>query len=433
MVSNNEASPSQGGPFVGRPPRVLVGVSGGIAAYKSAILVRRLKEWGAIVKVAPTPASLEMVGKVTWEALSGNKVHVGVAEDAHAVEHVKTGHEADLIVIAPATANTLAKIRSGIADNMLTASVLVADCPIIVAPAMHTEMWNNPATRENVSVLRDRGIEFAGPVSGRLTGKDSGAGRMMEPEDIADMAIEALTSQGFVRHAEAPSGEQLDLVGTTVLVSTGGTHEPIDPVRYIGNRSSGRMGVEIAKAAHARGARTVVVGANIEPIAGELSGGIEYVPVQSALELQAELTARASDAEVIIMAAAVSDFRVDSRSGTKLKRDGDMTLQLRENPDILSDLAHNRRRENQLIIGFAAETGDATHSYLDYGKQKAARKGADFLAVNQVGDAAGFGDVETRLTLIDQKGDVHGEFTGSKRDVAGGLVAAVAQLVGVTR
>ncbi|MDP9800029.1 phosphopantothenoylcysteine decarboxylase/phosphopantothenate--cysteine ligase [Arcanobacterium wilhelmae] len=398
---------------------MLLGVSGGIAAYKAAILLRRLKEWGADVRVVPTPASLEMVGATTWEALSGHPAHVHVPEAADEVAHVRTGAGADLFIVAPATANTIAKLAAGIADNMLTASALVATCPLIVAPAMHTQMWEHPATVANIETLRSRGVIFAGPVSGRLTGKDSGAGRMMEPEAIALLAIENLVSRGF---SGATSSE---LAGMRVAISAGGTREPIDPVRFIGNRSSGRMGLELAKAAMSRGAAVTFVAANVAGAADELPGAT-IISVETARELAAAMENLAAQADVVVMAAAVSDYRV-AASETKIKRSGALSLELEENPDILADLAHHRRRSGQVVVGFAAETGDGEHTALEYGIAKAQRKGADLLVINEVGRDTGFGEVETLVTIVDSIGNEIARAQGAKSEVTAAIADAIVE------
>lgn len=442
-----------------RRPRVIVGVCGGIAAYKTAILVRRLKDWGAEVVVVPTRASLDMVGKTTWEALSGHPVYVDVPEQAHQVVHVRTGQDADLIVIAPASANTMAKIAAGFADNLLTASVLVATCPVILAPAMHTEMWLNPATQANAATLKARGVLLLGPANGRLTGVDCGLGRMVEPEDIARRVIEELENRGFNEFTENshnftenPLHVNSPKTRGIMTISAGGTHEPIDPVRFIGNRSTGVMGISIAQAAVSSGFTVRFAAANIEAsLLNRLDPAVEVKKVESAQELQKTMTYWATDSDVIVMAAAVADFRVDT-ARVKIKRntgrpvgtqlvtgicDADIvdaertvtarSLTLIENPDILADLSHNRRRAGQIIVGFAAETGDTEKTYIDYGIEKARRKGADFLAINRVGRDAGFGEVETELTVVDGSGVKVDTFAGSKIDVAYSIVELIAR------
>ncbi|MBR5950660.1 MAG: bifunctional phosphopantothenoylcysteine decarboxylase/phosphopantothenate--cysteine ligase CoaBC [Actinomycetaceae bacterium] len=387
-------------------PRVVLGVTGGIAAYKSCTLLRLLSKAGVGVHVIPTPAALEMVGRTTWEALSGNPVYTRVTEGADSVTHIRYAQEADLIIVAPATANTLAKVRWGLADNLLTSTLLAATCPVIMAPAMHTEMWLDEATVENVAVLRDRGIEITDVATGALTSGDIGAGRMLEPEELADIVLERLKTTR-------------DFEGVRIAISAGGTHEALDPVRFIGNRSSGRFGVEIARAALARGADVCLVAANVS--ADVLAGahGAQIRRVESALDMQAAMREEAASADIIIMAAAVADYRPAQAGETKRKKTGEpLQIELVENPDILADLATNRGREGQMVVGFAAETGDENASALDYGIAKAKRKGADLLIVNEVGAALGFGDVDTAITIVNSQGDILSQAEGSKSRMA---------------
>ncbi|MFN8047181.1 MAG: bifunctional phosphopantothenoylcysteine decarboxylase/phosphopantothenate--cysteine ligase CoaBC [Ancrocorticia sp.] len=412
----------------GGPHHVVVGVTGGIAAYKACILVRLLMKAGLDVTVIPTRAALEMVGRTTWEALTGKPVYTDVTDDAVGVAHVRLGQEADLVIIAPATAHTLAKIRAGMADNLLTSTILVATCPVVMAPAMHTEMWLNPATQDNIAVLRKRGLDVLEPAVGRLTGPDSGPGRMPEPEDLAEYVLSRLSNDGELEpelpiepvHSASDGASSHDLVGRHVVVSAGGTHEAIDPVRYIGNNSSGVFGVEIAAEALRRGARVTLVAANIPASTLEAASGVEVVPVVSAAELHEAMDSAAKDADIIIMSAAVADFRPAAPAATKQKKTGEREriIELVENPDILVDLAHHRRRSGQTIVGFAAETGDDSGSVVEYGRQKAARKGADLMVINEVGSGKGFGNVSTSITLIDRAGMVHATGTGSKGHMA---------------
>ncbi|MFY9262956.1 MAG: bifunctional phosphopantothenoylcysteine decarboxylase/phosphopantothenate--cysteine ligase CoaBC [Arcanobacterium sp.] len=435
MSALSQRASQPGGLSHARRPRVLVGVTGGIAAYKSAILVRRLAEWGAEVTVVPTHAALDMVGKTTWEALSGRPVYVDVAEGTHEVVHVRTGQQADLVVVAPVTANTMAKIANGMADNLLTASVLVATCPIMLAPAMHTEMWLNAATQANAAILRERGFIFVGPESGRLTGPDSGPGRMSEPEDIAAAAFEQLEELGFSSvHAEAFDKHAVPTHHkASIAISAGGTREAIDPVRYIANRSTGRMGIELANAAARAGHSVRLAAANIErDVMDLLDPRVDVTPVVSAQQLAEVMDGWAHEVDCVIMAAAVADYRVEF-SDVKIKRGGNHTLELIPNPDILADLTHHRRRDNQLIVGFAAETGDDSTDFITLGKEKAARKKADLIAINQVGAVAGFGDVDTRLVVVDEQGSARGDFTGSKKDVAQALMELVSTELAVVR
>lgn len=398
-------------------PKVVVGVTGGIAAYKTCSLVRLLIKAGVDVHVIPTPAALEMVGRTTWEALSGNPVHVRVTEGADTVTHIRYAHEADLIIVAPATANTLAKVRWGLADNLLTSTLLAADCPVIMAPAMHTEMWLNEATQENIAVLRERGIEITDVATGALTSGDIGAGRMLEPEELAGIVLERLEGAR-------------DFEGVRIAISAGGTHEAIDPVRFIANRSSGRFGVEIARAAQARGADVHLVAANISDDVLTRAHGVTVVRVESALDMQAVMREEVESADIIIMAAAVADYRPSEAGETKHKKTGgNLQLELVENPDILADLAAHRAREAQLVVGFAAETGDENGSALDYGIAKAKRKGADMLIVNEVGATTGFGNVDTAITIVNSDGEILSRAEGSKSRMAEHILSVLRERI----
>ncbi|MGO1591426.1 bifunctional phosphopantothenoylcysteine decarboxylase/phosphopantothenate--cysteine ligase CoaBC [Ancrocorticia sp.] len=397
--------------------RVVVGVTGGIAAYKACILVRLLRKSGIDVHVISTAAALTMVGRTTWEALSGNPVYTETTDDAANVTHVRLGHEADLIIVAPATANTLAKLRAGLADNLLTSTILAVRCPVMLAPAMHTEMWLNPATQENAAVLADRGFQIIEPASGRLTGADAGIGRLPEPEELCEAVLCEL-------------GGDTSLAGKRIAISAGGTHESIDPVRFIGNNSSGRFGVALAREAHRRGGEVTIVAANVDSNVLKDARGVSVQPVVSARDLHDGMRQAAERADIVIMAAAVADFRPEHESSSKQKKDGTATrsLDLVENPDILFDLAHHRSHAGQMVIGFAAETGDGQSSVLEYGRAKAARKGADLMVVNEVGTARGFGNVDTAITIIDAGGTVHGSGQGSKADMASLVFDTIQQL-----
>lgn len=401
---------------------IVLGVTGGIAAYKSPAIVRALREAGHTVQVAPTYAALQMVGITVWEAVSGQPVYVDVTEAADEVVHVRTGSEADLIIIAPATANTIAKLAAGIADNLLTATALVATCPLLIAPAMHTQMWNHPATQANIDVLKKRGVHIIGPESGRLTGADSGIGRMSEPEDIVARALTLLTPELAQKRGL--------LSGRRVLISAGGTREAIDPVRFIGNRSTGRMGIALAAQAAQQGAEVELAAAHIESdLLAALPASVTVTTSVTAEELHAHMSESAKQADLIIMCAAVADYRPAAPSESKIKKTGNgiRTIELIENPDILADLAHHRRKEGQLILGFAAETGDDQHNALEYGKQKARRKGADIMAINHVSHTEGFGDVNTCVTLVNSKGEEVGSARGSKAEVAEAIITYCAQ------
>lgn len=402
--------------------RIVLGVTGGIAAYKAAILLRLLRERGHAVRVVPTVAALEFVGRATWEALSGEPVHTSVFDGAAQVEHVALGRSADLVVVAPATADLLSRAATGRADDLLTSTLLTATCPVLLAPAMHTEMWRHPATVANVGVLRGRGVHVLEPASGRLTGADSGPGRLPEPDAIADAAL-ALLREGA---QERPPSRPRDLVGTRVVVSAGGTREPIDPVRFLGNRSSGRQGLAIAGAAAERGAVVDLVAANVS---GPFPPQVRVHPVETALELRGAVRSAAADADVVVMAAAVADYRPAQAPETKIKKvpgGAPEPIALVENPDILAELVTDPPNPGTLVVGFAAETGDDEGSVLDHGKAKARRKGADLLAVNAVGGGRGFGDVENEVTVLDADGEIVGSARGSKDEVAHGLLDLVA-------
>src|SRR5690625_2286988 len=389
--------------------RILLGVSGGIAAYKVAIVLRQLRELGHHVRVIPTDAALEFVGRATWEALSGEPVTTSVFEGTEQVDHVRLGREADLMVVAPATADLLARAATGRADDLLTTTLLTVTCPVLLAPAMHTEMWAHPATRANVATLRERGVHVLDPAVGRLTGVDSGAGRMPEPEDIVAAALSLLEP------AESATGS---LHGLTVAISAGGTREALDPVRFLGNRSSGRQGVALARVAAQRGATVHLAAANVD--SALLPERVTVHAVESTAELEATMTSLAGDADVLVMAAAVADFRPAAAAGTKTKKRADGTvepIELVQNPDILAGLVA-RRRPDQVIVGFAAETGDAQGTVLEHGRTKALRKGADLLAVNAVGQDEGFGDVPNTVYLLDAAGEQRAEASGSKGEVA---------------
>jgi len=382
---------------------VVVGVTGGIAAYKAVGVIRALVLAGHDVHVVATEAALRFVGKPTLEAISRNTVHTDLYEGVAEVRHVAIGQAADLIIIAPATANSIAKLAAGLADDLLGNTVLASSAPLVVAPAMHTEMWQNPATVQNIATLRSRGITIVGPAIGALTGADSGPGRLVEPDLIVEAALAVVTPR--------------DLVGRRILVTAGGTREPLDPVRYLGNRSSGLQGVSIAAGAAARGAIVTLIAANLEVAE---PAGVTVVRVGTAAELTAEATARAVGAEVVIMAAAVADYRPRNVAEGKIKKEehGDsLTLELVRNPDILAGLAA-ARRPGQTIIGFAAETEPDDDALLALGRAKIARKGADYLVLNRVGWTEGISQPVNRVTIVDAAGDIVREAAGSKASVA---------------
>ncbi len=366
--------------------RVIVGVGGGIAAYKVAGLVRLFTESGADVTVVPTPAALRFVGAATWEALSGHPVATEVWDQVPSVQHVRLGQTADLVVVAPATADLLARAATGQADDLLTTTLLATRAPVVMAPAMHTEMWQHPATVANVATLRDRGVVVLDPADGRLTGADSGPGRL---PDVADIHAAALSVLRQVH----------DLTGHRVLISAGGTREAIDPVRFLGNRSSGRQGYALARAAAARGASVVLVAANVDQ---PDPPGVEVVPVESAAELRRQMLTRQPQADAVVMCAAVADFRPTAVSDVKLKKGGASepeTIQLERTPDILAELVA-RRPDGQVIVGFAAETGDAAGGVLDHARAKLAAKGCDLLVVNDVSGGGVFGRPDNEVVIL---------------------------------
>jgi phosphopantothenoylcysteine decarboxylase / phosphopantothenate---cysteine ligase len=386
---------------------IVVGVTGGIAAYKAVNVIRGLVLAGHDVHVIPTNAALRFVGRPTLEAISRNPVHSDLYEGVAEVRHVAIGQAADAIVIAPATANTLAKLAHGLADDLLTNSVLASTAPLIVAPAMHTEMWQNPATVANLALLSSRGVTVVGPAVGQLTGRDSGPGRMSEPDEIVAAVLAVVGPR--------------DLAGKRVLVTAGGTREALDPVRFIGNRSSGKQGVALALAAAARGAEVTLIAANLE-VQAPASLAIEHVT--STLELETAVTAAAQQADVVIMAAAVSDYRPDSVADSKIKKEtqGDtLQLTLVKNPDILRGLA-TRRPAGQVVIGFAAETETDRDALLAIGAAKAARKGVDYLVVNRVGWTEGFATDENSVIVLSGGGAIVSESAGSKAVVADSIL-----------
>ncbi|MHA3685301.1 bifunctional phosphopantothenoylcysteine decarboxylase/phosphopantothenate synthase [Leucobacter sp. HY1908] len=490
---------------------IVLGVTGGIAAYKAVLLARLLVEAGHDVHVIPTDDALRFVGKPTWEAISRHPVTTSVHEDVASVRHVALGQSADLVIVAPATANTIARMTAGLADDLLGTTLLATRAPVLIAPAMHTEMWEHPATQDNMAILRARGVQVVGPESGRLTGDDSGAGRMSEPDQIAARAHELLSGGGgagaglagaaggvsggaaeadsayggvaaaggldpelddgfaagattalgaldadidadaegddvaaspgiapgaalaapwFAQEEGDPVPAQ-DLAGLRMLVTAGGTREPIDPVRYLGNRSSGRQGAAVAAAAALRGAKVVLLAANIDeavlaPVR-ELAG-VRVVPVGTAAELADAAQAAAPGAQAVVMAAAVADYRVANRSEQKIRKEDSPgeapTISLVENPDILVGLVRERVAD-QIIVGFAAETVESEEELLERGLRKLARKGVDLLAVNAVGWDAGFESADNTLMVLDADGHVVTRSSGSKRRVADRLLDAV--------
>ena len=391
-------------------PRVVLGVSGGIAAYKACELLRRFTESGHDVTVVPTASALRFVGAPTWAALSGKPVSDEVWADVHEVPHVRIGQTADLVVVAPATADLLAKAAHGLADDLLTNTLLTARCPVVFAPAMHTEMWEHLATQENVATLRRRGALVIEPAEGRLTGVDTGKGRFPEPAEIFETARDLLGRGG--------AANVLDLAGRHVLVSAGGTREYLDPVRFLGNRSSGLQGYALARAAVSRGAEVTLVAANVslpDP------AGAKVVHVETTAQLRDAVLAAAPTADAVVMAAAPADYRPRSVSDTKMKKADDGTapaLDLEQNPDILAEISRDRARPGSVIVGFAAETGDATASVLDLARTKLARKGCDLLVVNDVSGGKVFGSPENEAIVLDTAGEATHVPRGAKSVLA---------------
>ncbi|MDG4859158.1 bifunctional phosphopantothenoylcysteine decarboxylase/phosphopantothenate--cysteine ligase CoaBC [Streptomyces sp. T-3] len=372
-------------------PKVVLGVSGGIAAYKACELLRRLTESGHDVRVVPTDSALHFVGAATWSALSGHPVSTEVWSDVHEVPHVRIGQGADLVVVAPATADMLAKAAHGLADDLLTNTLLTARCPVVFAPAMHTEMWEHPATQENVATLRRRGAVVIEPAVGRLTGVDTGKGRLPDPGEIFEVCRRVLTRG----HAEP------DLAGRHVVISAGGTREPLDPVRFLGNRSSGKQGYALARTAAARGARVTLIAANATGLPDP--AGVDVVPVGTAVQLREAVLKAASDADAVVMAAAVADFRPETYATGKIKKkDGKEPepIVLVRNPDILAEISADRARPGQVVVGFAAETDDV----LANGRSKLERKGCDLLVVNEVGERKTFGSEENEAVVLGADG-----------------------------
>jgi phosphopantothenoylcysteine decarboxylase / phosphopantothenate---cysteine ligase len=403
--------------------RIIVGVSGGIAAYKACTVVRQLTEAGHAVRVVPTESALRFIGAASFEALSGYPVHTGVFDDVHEVPHVRIGQEADLVVVAPATADLLARAVAGRADDLLTATLLTARCPVLFAPAMHTEMWFHPATVDNVATLRRRGAVVLEPASGRLTGADTGAGRLPEAEEITTLA-----------HLLLDRGDALpyDLAGVKVLVTAGGTREPIDPVRFIGNRSSGKQGYAMARVMAQRGAEVTLIAGNTAGLVDP--AGVEVMHIGSAAQLRDAVSKHAPDAHVLVMAAAVADFRPVQAATSKIKKSADPeaaapVIELTRTDDVLAS-AVRARADGQLpnmraIVGFAAETGDANGDVLFHARAKLRRKGCDLLVVNAVGENRAFEVDNNDGWLLAADGTESALEHGSKTLMASRIVDAI--------
>ncbi len=432
---------------------IVVGVTGGIAAYKAVGVIRALVLEGHSVHVVATEAALRFVGRPTLEAISRNPVATDLYEGVAEVRHVAIGQSADLIVIAPATANTIAKLAVGLADDLLGNTVLASTAPLVIAPAMHTEMWQNPATVANIATLRERGVTIVGPAVGQLTGKDSGPGRMEEPETIvraalavvgggaaeADAALVPAAASAPAQPAAVVSlterrraGEFIrparggdDLAGRRIVITAGGTREPLDPVRFLGNRSSGRQGIAIAVAAKARGAEVTLIAAHLEVPPPD---GVRLIEVGTANELQDAVTEAARNADIVVMAAAVADYRPSEVRSDKIKKTdaGDrLTLELVANPDILAGLAASKR-EGQTIVGFAAETEQDPSALVELGRNKLRSKGTDFLILNQVGWSHGFATESNEVVVLKRGGDIVMEASGTKLSVADRILDVIA-------
>ncbi|MDB4607112.1 bifunctional phosphopantothenoylcysteine decarboxylase/phosphopantothenate--cysteine ligase CoaBC [Pontimonas sp.] len=397
-------------PEVARVPRIVVGVAGGIAAYKSVSLVREFVKSGADVTVIPTESALKFVGRPTWEAVSRNEVSDDLFDDVAAVRHVALGQSADVIVIAPATAHTVASLAAGLAGNLLGTTVLASSAPLVLAPAMHTEMWDHPSVRANIATLLARGATVVGPETGELTGGDVGAGRMSEPHAIAEVVQSVLVPQ--------------TLAGRRVVISAGGTREPLDPVRFIGNRSSGEMGVQLAVAARARGAEVTLVAANLEV---PLPTGVTVIHAPTAVSMRDAMQHVAPTSDVVIMAAAVADWVAAEPSQEKLKKTElgqTFSPVLHRAPDILAELGASKA-PGQLLVGFSAETAVESDQRDALAREKLGAKNVDVMCVNQVGDQLGFGDVETIVTMIHHASPQSRSVTGSKHSVAGQILDAL--------
>jgi phosphopantothenoylcysteine decarboxylase/phosphopantothenate--cysteine ligase len=418
--------------------RVVLGVGGGIAAYKVCSLLRRMKTEGHDVRVVPTQSALRFVGAPTWAALSGHPVSSEVWDDVHEVPHVAVGQQADLVVVAPATADLLAQAAHGLAGDLLGNVLLTTRAPVVMAPAMHTEMWQHPATVDNVATLRGRGVHVLEPGSGRLTGSDTGPGRLPEPEDIYRAAMGVVqpregASRAAVGDTALRAPESRDLSGRHVVVTAGGTREALDPVRFIGNRSSGKQGIALARVAAERGASVTLVAAEVSV---EVPPGMRVVRVASAHEMrQAVLDAMSREpCDAVVMAAAVADYRPAHVASAKMKKtpdnDDGLTVELVRNPDILADLVERRGADvSPVLVGFAAETGDDDGDVLHHARHKLERKGCDILVANDVGAGGAFGSDDSTVHIL-RPGDVPVRTVGpvSKVDTAHAVWDAVLAL-----
>lgn len=413
------------------PMRVVIGIGGGIAAYKAAMLLRLFGKAGHEVIAIPTQAALKFIGQPTLEALSGNPVSVDVFERVPEVNHVRQAEQADAVIIAPATADLMARLAAGRANDLLSATVLTTHAPVILAPAMHTQMWEHPATQANVATLRSYGYRLIEPAVGRLTGPDSGVGRLPEPEEIYAQALAVL---GWGRE-QGSCAETVSkpLAGQRLLITAGGTREALDPVRFLGNRSSGKQGVALAQVATGLGARVHLIGANLE--VRPPSDLDKLTLVTSAEQMRRAVFDALSESDMVIMAAAVADFRPADYTDSKIKKTddplADPVIRLVRNPDILREIVLHRQNNPEggprTIVGFAAETGDDTATPLEYGQAKLTRKGCDYLAVNTVSPTLGFGADNNTVTLLPKDGGEHLVAQGTKEDVARALLLHIAQ------
>jgi len=370
-------------------PLVVLGVTGGIAAYKSADLIRRLKDQEFDVQVVATKSALKFVGETTFAALSGNPVISDIWDQSHNVEHVQLAKKADAIVVAPATADFLAHLVYGFANDALLATLLVAKCPVVLAPAMHTEMWENSATRENVATLRRRGFLVLEPAVGQLTGADQGVGRLPETNEIARVVKQVVNRNS----TNLPN----DLSGLNVLISAGGTREAIDPIRFIGNRASGKQGVSLALAALSRGAKVTLVAANLNV---NVPAGVEFVAANTAAEMLEQMKLRAGSADIVIMNAAVADYFMPNPETAKIKKTSEnLTIELNKTADILSLLSVNKPVK-QYLVGFAAETTDSDEELVSLAKNKLQRKNVDLIVGNRVSSTLGINSDENQAIMV---------------------------------
>ncbi|GAA1473335.1 bifunctional phosphopantothenoylcysteine decarboxylase/phosphopantothenate--cysteine ligase CoaBC [Corynebacterium felinum] len=425
--AHNHTPPSHTATTLGSGRNIVVGVAGGIAAYKACHLIRDFKEAGDIVRVVPTEAALQFVGKATFEALSGNPVSTTVFDAVDEVRHVHVGQQADLIVVAPATADLIARVTHGRADDLLAATILMATCPVVLAPAMHTEMWENKATQANVDILRSRGIVVLEPAHGRLTGTDTGPGRLPEPSQIATLARAAMEGVLFDRSLE----------GKKILITAGGTREALDPVRFLGNHSSGRQGFALAEIAAHRGAEVTIIAGSIDNDLHTPSGA-RIINVSSAREMYTEVHRHVSESDLVIMAAAVADFRPAHQAESKMKKGSEAQqalerIELIENPDILRAITTARATgeipSDLVVVGFAAETGDENTSALEFARIKLTKKDADFLMCNEVGEGKVFGQPKNSGFLLSRTGEITEIETADKHVVAGRILDVVTQKI----